>query len=159
MHRQHGVAGGFGRNRHEEMGDRVQYVSRQRVVAIEQLAGKSRSPQRRSFAGGSAGAADNPPLGGEPTGERPRRVAEAEAEQMRRRHEGGPAMAGPVLADSATGSASSVSAMRLCLNRVHAQKPQETSAPTASGRRSPKCPLSEPIRTAPTAGPARKIMP
>ena len=57
------------------------------------------------------------------------------------------------------GSASSVSAMRLCLSRVHAQKPQDRSAPTASGRRSPKRSLNEPISTAPTAGPARKIMP
>src|SRR6516162_3631747 len=57
------------------------------------------------------------------------------------------------------GSASSVSAMRFCLSRVHAQKPQETSAPNASGRRSPKRSLNEPISTAPTAGPARKIMP
>src|SRR6516162_6214320 len=57
------------------------------------------------------------------------------------------------------GSASSVSAMRRCLRRVRAQKPQEMSAPTASGQRSPKRSLNEPISTAPTAGPARKIMP
>src|SRR6516162_1157848 len=62
-------------------------------------------------------------------------------------------------AGATEGSASSVSAIRPCLSRVHAQKPQETSAPTASGRRSPKRSLNEPISTAPTAGPARKIMP
>ena len=47
--------------------------------------------------------------------------------------------------------------MRFCLKRVQAQNPQETSAPTVSGSRRPNRPLSEPIRIAPTAGPALKI--
>src|SRR5205823_8595265 len=156
MHRQRGVAGGIGRNGHEKMRDSVQRFRRQRVVAVEDLDGESRF---RRLVGGSAGAADDPALGSEPAGQHPRGVAEAKAEKMRDSHDGVPAAAGTVLADNVTGSASSVSAMRLCLNRVHSQKPQETSAPTASGSRRPKCTLSEPISTAPTAGPARKIMP
>src|SRR5437660_9669753 len=141
------------------MGDSVQCFSRQRMVPVENLCGNPRCAQCCGFVDGSAGAADEPTPGGEPASERSRCVAKTEAEKMRGRHDGVPATAGTVLPDNAAGSVSRVSAMRFCLNRVHAQKPQETSAPTASGSRRPKCTLSEPIRTAPTAGPVRKIMP
>src|ERR1700758_2393222 len=136
------------------MRNRLQRFPRQRVVAVEDLGREPRCTQRRGLSGGSAGAADDPALGGEPAREHPTGVAQAEAEQIWDCHD-----AATTLVAGTTGSASSVSAMRLCLNRAHTQKPQETSAPTASGRRRPKCPLSEPIRTAPTAGPARKIIP
>src|SRR5205814_8236090 len=121
---------------------------RKPVVAVADLDRESRF---RRLVGGSAGAADDPALGSEPAGQHPRGVAEAKAEKMRDSHDGVPAAAGTVLADNVTGSASSVSAMRLCLNRVHSQKPQETSAPTASGCRSSKCTLSEPFTSAPIA--------
>ena len=49
--RQHGVAGGIGRNRHEKMRDPVQRFPRQRVVAVEDLDGK---PAARSAAALSA---------------------------------------------------------------------------------------------------------
>src|ERR1700719_559089 len=159
MRRQHGVTGGIESNRHEKMCAPVQRFPRQPMVAVEELDGKPRRAQRRGLVGGSAGAADDPALGGEPARQRPRGGTANQAENMTGRHDGVPATAGMVLPGNATGSASSVSAMRLCLNRAHNQKLQETSAPTASGSRRPKCPLSEPIRTAPTAGPARKIIP
>src|SRR6202047_119709 len=141
------------------MCDPVQRFPQQSMVAVEEYNRNPRRAQRRGLVGGSAGAADDPALGRQPAREPPRGVAEAKAEKMRDRHDGVPAAAGMVLAGNATGSASSLSAMRLCLNRAHNQKLQETSAPTASGSRRPKCPLSEPIRSAPTAGPARRTIP
>jgi len=42
--------------------------------------------------------------------------------------------------------------MRFCLRRLSAQKPQETRAPTASGRRSPKLSLSDPSAQHPPPG-------
>src|SRR6516225_9565202 len=119
----------------------LQRFPRERVVAVEDLDGKPRRTQRCGLVFGSAGAADDPAFGGEPAREHPRRVAETDAEKMRDRHDVVPAAADTLLADAATGSASSVSAMRSCLNRAHSQKPQETSAPTASGSRSPRCTL------------------
>src|SRR6516162_8269172 len=133
------------------MSDPFQCLGGQWEGAVEEFGAKPRSPQRGGFLGRPAGAADNPALGGEPARQRLRGVAEAEGEEMAG-HAG-------FLAGTAAGSTSKVVAIRSCLNRVHTQKPQETSAPTASGSRRPKWPLSEPISTAPTAGPARKIIP
>src|SRR6185437_5360026 len=73
-------------------------------------------------------------------------VAEAEAEQLW--HQAG-----------ARAVSSSDPAIWRCLRRAAIHIAHETAAPTASGSRRPKCSLSVPISTAPTAGPARNIMP
>src|SRR5580693_2223412 len=88
----------------------------QRVVAVEDLDGKPRRTQRCGLVFGSAGAAGDPALGGEPACQPSRGVAETEAKKMWDGHGEFPAAAGTVLAGDATGSASRVSAMRLCLN-------------------------------------------
>src|ERR1700730_15472750 len=149
---EHGVACSIGGNRDEEMGDPIEHPRVDGLLAVEESGGKARLPQHGCLLGAAAGAGYHPPRRDETAGERQRAVAKAEAEEMRPGHEG-------CRTGVAAGSASSVSAIRFCLKRLSAQKPQETSAPTASGRRSPKLSLREPISTAPTAGPARKIMP
>ena len=94
MRREHRVAGGIGRNRHEKMRDPVQRFPRQRWSRSKTSDAKPRLAQRRGLVGGSAGAADDPALGGEPAGQHPRGVAETEAEKMRAGHDGVPAAAG-----------------------------------------------------------------
>src|SRR5215470_14247207 len=133
------------------MGRPLQGLRGQWTIAIEEMNAKPRRAQGGGPCGGPAGAADEPAFGGKPAGERRCGIAQSETEEVRPVHNGWR----PAKAD---GSNSSVSTMRFCLSRVHAKNAQEMSAPTASGRRSPKRPLSEPIRTAPSAGPARKIM-
>jgi acetyltransferase-like isoleucine patch superfamily enzyme len=82
--------------------------------------------------------------------------------QMERAHNGGGAHGaqhhGPPSV-APMGERSSPAAMLLCRNRVASQKPADTTAPSASARRNPRYSLRVPISTAPTAGPARKIMP
>src|SRR5271170_2818110 len=147
------VAASVGRDGHQHTRDPIYRPGRQRAVAIKRLDGKASAPELGRLFVSAAGAAYDPALGGDKPRQCARAVAEAKAEQVRRSrvHDG--------CSTAASGSASSVSAMRFCLTQVAAQKPQETIAPTASGRRSPKRSLNEPINTAPNAGPARKIMP
>src|ERR1700736_19086 len=149
---EHGVASGIGGNRDEKMGNPIERHRVDGLLAVEESGGKARVPQCSRFLGAAAGAGHHPSRRYEMAGQAQRAVAKAKEEERRAGHEG-------CRTGVAAGSASSVSAMRFCLRRLSAQKPQETSAPTASGRRSPKLSLSEPISTAPTAGPARKIMP
>ena len=68
-----------------------------------------------------------------------------------------PRSAGTALGTDTASSSDAAIALRRC--RVSAQNPHEATAPIASGRRSPKCSLALPITTAPSAGPARKIIP
>src|SRR5215472_2851244 len=150
VHGKRRIAQSIGRSRDKDMGDPPQCSLIDRPLAVEENGGKTGHAQQILSFGASAGAGHRPVGGGEPTAERQRAVTQAETEEMRSAHDG---------CRTAAGSASRVSAMRVCLNRVHAQKAHETRAPTASGKRSPKCPLKEPLSTAPTAGPARKIMP
>src|SRR6516162_671120 len=150
VHGKRRIAQCIGRSRDKDMGDPSKCSLIKRPLAVEENGGKTGRTQQILSFGVSASAGHRPARGGEPTAERQRAVAQAETEEMRRAHDG---------CRIAAGSASSVSAMRVCLSRVQAQKPHETRAPTASGKRNPKCPLKEPISTAPTAGPARKIMP
>ena len=118
MHRQHRVAGGIGRNRDEEMRDPVERFPRRAGGRGRRAsAGNPAARSAAALSAAAAGAADDPARGGEPAGQRQRAVAEAEAEEMRAGHDG--SWPQPARLADARGSASSVSAMRLCLSRVH----------------------------------------
>src|SRR6266851_8735116 len=145
-------ARGIGRDRDEEMRHPMKRRRVNRAVAVEENGGVARITQRSRFLGAAAGAGHEPFRRREPVSEGQRGITEAEAEEMRAGHDS-------CLAGAGDGSASRVSAMRFCLKRLSIHTPQEMTAPTASGRRSPRLSLSDPISTAPTAGPARKIIP
>ncbi len=134
---EHRVAGLVGWHRDQDMRDPRERIRRERLGPVEH-----RSPALAV----ARGPGDGPSSEGEPARERLRAVAEAEAEQA-------------VGHDRSSAGASSAWAMRGCLSQVMSQKPQETSAPSANGRRRPQRWLNAPISTAPKAGPARKIMP
>ena len=72
MHRQHGVAGGIGRNRHEEMGDSIEHREIDRAIAIEENGEKARLPQCSRLLGAAAGAGHHPPRRYETAGHRQR---------------------------------------------------------------------------------------
>src|SRR5437763_7770880 len=104
----------------------------------------------------TAASAGDMPFRAEPAGKRLCTVAEAEAQEMKphgARFSAAPA--GP----RAGGSSSRYGATRRWRAQVRAQAATEITAPIASGRRSPTLSLSDPINNAPSAGPARKIMP
>src|SRR6516162_4884676 len=152
VHGKHRIARGIRRHRDEHMGDPPQRSLIDWPVAVEQDRRKAGLAQQILAFDTSAGSGNRPARRNELTAKCQRAVAQAETKEMRLPHDGR-------RTGTTAGSASSVWAMRLCLSRVQAQKPHDTNAPTASGRRSPKRSLNEPINTAPPAGPARKIMP
>src|SRR5204862_7894152 len=86
----------------------------------------------------------------------PGTVAEAEAQEMTAH---GARFSAATAGAWAGGSLSRYGATRRWRAQVRAQTATEITAPIASGRRRPKRSLSEPINSAPSAGPARKIMP
>src|ERR1700686_603050 len=103
-----------------------QHLRRERVVAIEAVTRIALHRQKRSLFGAAAGAGDGPAFGGQAGGQRLRRVAEPEAEQMPSR--GGQRRGSAEAAarsETGAGMSSRAAAMRLCLSRVSSQKPHE----------------------------------
>src|SRR5439155_24263377 len=116
--------------------------------------------ERRGLLVAAAGAGAGPAFSGQARRQRLRSVAEPEAQQVASRGGHGRGLADAAeRSEAAAGMSSRAAAMRLCLSRVSSQKAHEASAPIAKGRRSPRYSLANPISNAPTAGPARKIMP
>src|SRR5580658_3624603 len=120
------------------------------MLAVETMGGNDGGRFSSKCGGVACGPGDPPASAGEPAGQCLCTIAEAKAEQTPTGHDYERCSAAAVMAGTGGGaSGSRAAAMAFCLNRVQAQNPQETSAPIASGRRSPKCSLAEPITTAP----------